>query len=186
MLLGQSRLPPGRHRNVSMQPDQPFSHGISSYSLRTASFAAVRRISLIGSPTLRGSPGSSSLTIQKYDVSIAERFSFSIPNFVGVIPDGQSFNITSTPTFLESGGGFTGFNWTVPVNAGTELILLSGDSSATGAGGSVDYNVQPPSNASNTACFSSMPSATSGTPAGGFPSGSATSASSQTWVASTS
>ncbi|EIM81870.1 uncharacterized protein STEHIDRAFT_65323, partial [Stereum hirsutum FP-91666 SS1] len=89
----------------------------------------------------------------------------STPNFVGVIPSGDSFNITSTPT--TDSDGTTGFNWTVPVKAGTDLLLVSGDQHETGAGGYVDYKVASPSDPTNTACFSFMPSATAGTPAGG-------------------
>lgn len=94
---------------------------------------------------------------------------FRTPFFFGVIPSGQSFNINST--FSGSGFSSTGFSWTVPVNAETDLILLSGDEHAIGTGGYVDYKVQPPSSTSATTCFTSMPSATSGVPAGGYPNG---------------
>lgn len=98
------------------------------------------------------------------------------PFFSGVIPSGQSFSINST--FSGSGFSSTGFTWTVPINAGTDLILLSGDERAIGTGGYVDYKVQPPSSTSTTTCVTYMPSATSGIPAGGYPNGASTSSTS--------
>ncbi|KAH8834202.1 hypothetical protein DL96DRAFT_1756600, partial [Flagelloscypha sp. PMI_526] len=94
-------------------------------------------------------------------------------NFVGVYPGGQSFNITSSP-LINAVDPFnsqtTGFNWTVPLNPGADIILVSGDEFATGTGGSVKYTVSPPQDASHVNCFVNMPSMTSAPYAGGDPS----------------
>jgi len=57
------------------------------------------------------------------------------PNFLGVIPGGQSFavpagDITTVP---EQG---TGFSWKPPLRGGTTLFLLGGDNRGNGTGGS--------------------------------------------------
>jgi len=60
---------------------------------------------------------------------------FRTPNFLGVIPGGQSFavpagDITNVP---EQG---TGFSWKPPLRGGTTLFLLGGDNRGNGTGGS--------------------------------------------------
>lgn len=94
------------------------------------------------------------------------------PNFIGVIPNGISWNISYSSTFHNDtgyGNGITGFDWTVPVNPGTDLLVIAGDQNYTGSGGNVDFKVSPPTVPTNTNCYPNMPSATGGTPAGGNP-----------------
>lgn len=163
---------------VSIPHRTSFLLGRTSSSRRTPDLRprAATHIGLIGqleTQTSQGAlphPQSTALPSMRW----TDFFFQSTPNFVGVIPSGDSFNITSTPT--TDSEGTTGFNWTVPVKAGTDLLLVSGDQRATGAGGYVDYKVASPSDPTNTACFSFMPSATAGTPAGGnLPTASSTS-----------
>lgn len=84
--------------------------------------------------------------------------------FYGIIPGGDSFNITVTNPTQETGKG-TGFQWTPSIRGQTTLILGAGDSRGLGAGGSVTYVV---SQSSDTSCLNgSSPSSTAGSPAGG-------------------
>lgn len=85
--------------------------------------------------------------------------------FYGIIPGGDSFNITvPSDTTQESNEG-TGFDWVPSIRGGTTLLLGAGDDRSLGAGGSVTYIV---SQSSNTSCLdSSSPSSTAGSPAGG-------------------
>jgi hypothetical protein len=98
---------------------------------------------------------------------------YRTPNFLGVIPGGQSFivpesNIT-TLTPLTSG-----FTWNPSIRAGTTLILIGGDNRGNGSGGSTTYQVQAgPEN--DISCLSNFsPSSTAGNPAGGTLTGSGT------------
>ncbi|PPQ69887.1 hypothetical protein CVT26_014150, partial [Gymnopilus dilepis] len=93
------------------------------------------------------------------------------PNFVGVIPGGQSFAIPQGQiTTIQSEG--TGFSWTPSVRAGTTLILVGGDNRGNGTGGSF-FNVVSAGINNNGSCLSnSSPSSTPGSPAGGsYPTG---------------
>ncbi|EIM85024.1 uncharacterized protein STEHIDRAFT_112518 [Stereum hirsutum FP-91666 SS1] len=87
------------------------------------------------------------------------------PNFVGIIPSGESFNISGTP----HNGPPQGLDWIVPLNPGTDFILVAGDQSATGSGGTVNYGIEAASSPPSTACPAQLFSTTSGTPAGGPP-----------------
>lgn len=94
------------------------------------------------------------------------------PNFIGVIPNGIVWNISIPSTYYNDtgyGNGTTSFDWQVPVNPGTEVLVIAGDQSYTGSGGNVDYKANPPRDPTNTNCQPNMPSATGGVPAGGDP-----------------
>jgi hypothetical protein len=89
------------------------------------------------------------------------------PQFYGVIPAGQSFEIT-TPQ-----GGYSnvtneglGFNWDVNVPTGTTILLVASDNRGFGTGGSVQYIIDA-SNNGNSCLSGSSPSSTPGSPAGG-------------------
>lgn len=98
----------------------------------------------------------------------------STPNFVGIIPGGQTFtipvsNITNSP----SEG--TGFSWTASIRAGATLIIVAGDNRGLGAGGFATFTVNFND---DTSCLSSIsPSSTPGTPAGTYPTSTASSSS---------
>ena len=87
------------------------------------------------------------------------------PRFYGVIPGGESFNITAgeLSTVQEQG---LGFNWTPNIRGGTTLIVGAGDDRGLGAGGSVTYIVST-GNGNTTCLDTSSPSSTAGSPAGG-------------------
>ncbi|PFH49873.1 hypothetical protein AMATHDRAFT_62260 [Amanita thiersii Skay4041] len=88
------------------------------------------------------------------------------PNFLGVIPGGQSFTIPESKfTDVQSQG--TGFSWTPPLRGGTTLMIVGGDNRGNGSAGStlkvVDTGFQ-----NDVSCLSnSSPSSTPGSPAGG-------------------
>ncbi|KAI5119880.1 hypothetical protein M0805_008551 [Coniferiporia weirii] len=87
------------------------------------------------------------------------------PTFYGVIPGGDSFNITYTNTTTQTNEG-VGFNWIPPVRGGTTLMVGAGDNRGLGAGGSVTYIVSAGNEV--TSCLdSTSPSSTAGSPAGG-------------------
>ncbi|OCH85773.1 hypothetical protein OBBRIDRAFT_814944 [Obba rivulosa] len=85
------------------------------------------------------------------------------PQFHGVIPGGQSFEIPVGALSTVVGEGL-GFNWTVPVRTGTTVLLLGGDDRGIGTAGSGFYIV---SQGSNSCLNNSSPSSTPGSPAGG-------------------
>lgn len=88
------------------------------------------------------------------------------PTFYGVIPGGESFNITVGALSTVANEG-VGFNWTANIRSGTTLMLGAGDNRGIGAGGSETYIV---SNGlfPNSSCLNDeAPSSTAGSPAGG-------------------
>ncbi|KAL5522641.1 hypothetical protein ACEPAG_8659 [Sanghuangporus baumii] len=87
------------------------------------------------------------------------------PTFYGVIPGGDSFNVTVGDLTTVSGQGL-GFNWTPNIRGGTTLIVGAGDNRGLGAGGSVTYIVAA-GNGNTTCLDNSSPSSTAGSPAGG-------------------
>ncbi|KAF8883192.1 hypothetical protein CPB84DRAFT_1750740 [Gymnopilus junonius] len=96
------------------------------------------------------------------------------PNFLGVIPGGQSFAVPEgSITQVPSQG--TGFTWTPSLRGGTTLILVGGDNRGNGTAGS-SLNVVSSGINNNGSCLSnSSPSSTPGSPAGGsYPTGSTT------------
>ena len=100
------------------------------------------------------------------------KFINSTPNFLGVIPGGQSFaipegNITDVP----SQG--TGFTWKPSLRGGTTLIIVGGDDRGNGTAGSTLNVVSSGVNNDGSCLSNSSPSSTPGTPAGGsYPTGS--------------
>jgi len=88
------------------------------------------------------------------------------PNFLGVIPGGQSFAIPeSNITDMESEG--TGFSWDPSIRAGTTLILVGGDDRGNGSAGSTT-NLISAGIQNDISCLSNAsPSSTAGSPAGG-------------------
>ncbi|CAA7259384.1 unnamed protein product [Cyclocybe aegerita] len=93
------------------------------------------------------------------------------PNFLGVIPGGQSFAVPQGQiTTVPSQG--TGFTWKPSLRGGTTLILVGGDSRGNGTGGST-LNVVSSGIQNDGSCLSnSSPSSTPGSPAGGsYPTG---------------
>lgn len=89
-----------------------------------------------------------------------------IPNFLGVIPGGQSFSIPeSSITDVSSEG--SGFSWTPSLRGGTTLMIIGGDNRGNGSGGSAFFVVgNGPAN--DGSCLSNnSPSSTPGSPAGG-------------------
>lgn len=91
--------------------------------------------------------------------------------FYGVIPGGQSFNISgSAVTDVPSAG--TGFTWKANVRVGTTLMMIGGDSRAVGNAGSALFLVANGPNGDATCLDETSPSSTPGTPAGGsYPTG---------------
>lgn len=87
------------------------------------------------------------------------------PTFYGVIPGGDSFNISVGDLTTQPQEGL-GFNWVPNVRGGTTLIVGAGDNRGLGAGGSVTYIVST-GNGNTTCLDNSAPSSTAGSPAGG-------------------
>ncbi|TFK82081.1 hypothetical protein K466DRAFT_314592 [Polyporus arcularius HHB13444] len=86
------------------------------------------------------------------------------PQFQGIIPGGQSFDIPVGSTTPETGKGI-GFNWTPSVRISTTLLLIGGDSRGPGVAGSNVYTLQQ---GNSQSCLNgSSPSSTPGSPAGG-------------------
>lgn len=85
-------------------------------------------------------------------------------NFLGTIPGGTSFAVP--PGSLSSVTGFgTGFNWTVDIAGGTNIILLGNDQGGIGIGG---YSSVTIANTLDETCLNkNSPSSTAGSPAGG-------------------
>ncbi|KJA21348.1 hypothetical protein HYPSUDRAFT_140777 [Hypholoma sublateritium FD-334 SS-4] len=88
------------------------------------------------------------------------------PNFLGVIPGGQSFAVPEgTLTTVPSQG--LGFTWIPSLRAGTTLALMGGDARGNGTAGRIQ-NVVSLGTSDVESCLSdSSPSSTPGTPAGG-------------------
>ena len=95
----------------------------------------------------------------------------STPNFLGVIPGGQSFAIPQgTITDVTSQG--TGFTWKPSLRGGTTLIIVGGDSRGNGTAGSTLNLVSSGVNNDGSCLSDSSPSSTPGSPAGGsYPTG---------------
>ncbi|KAF7983427.1 hypothetical protein HWV62_21675 [Athelia sp. TMB] len=95
------------------------------------------------------------------------------PQFYGIIPGGESFHIPEPALTTVTAEG-TGFNWSVPVRAGTTVILTGGDNRGIGVSGSITQNVQEGISGTDNSCLNATsPSSTPGTPAGGmYPTGS--------------
>ncbi|KAG6820296.1 hypothetical protein H0H93_002734 [Arthromyces matolae] len=89
-----------------------------------------------------------------------------LPNFLGVIPGGQSFSVPeSSITNVASQG--TGFSWTPSLRGGTTLIIVGGDSRGNGTAGSSLNVVSSGPNNIGSCLNDASPSSTPGTPAGG-------------------
>ncbi|RPD75490.1 hypothetical protein L226DRAFT_447792, partial [Lentinus tigrinus ALCF2SS1-7] len=86
------------------------------------------------------------------------------PQFQGVIPGGESFDIPVGTTTNQTGEG-VGFNWTPSVRISTTLLLVGGDDRGPGIAGSNPYTLQQGS--SQSCLNSNSPSSTPGSPAGG-------------------
>ncbi|KAM6503585.1 hypothetical protein JOM56_000528 [Amanita muscaria] len=88
------------------------------------------------------------------------------PNFLGVIPGGQSFSIPESQiTNVQSEG--TGFSWTPSLRGGTTLMIVGGDDRGNGTAGS-SFLVVSSGTANNGSCLTNnSPSSTPGSPAGG-------------------
>jgi len=94
------------------------------------------------------------------------------PQFYGVIPGGNSFNISGGPITDEPGLG-TGFTWKANVRVGTTLMIVGGDDRNPGSAGSAFFLVANPSDGDGSCLDENSPSSTPGTPAGGsYPTGS--------------
>ncbi|KAI0760160.1 hypothetical protein C8Q74DRAFT_205963 [Fomes fomentarius] len=86
------------------------------------------------------------------------------PQFQGVIPGGQSFEIPVGSITTQSGLG-VGFTWTPSVRIGTTLLLIAGDQRGLGSAGSNSYTLQQ---GNSQSCLNeTSPSSTPGSPAGG-------------------
>lgn len=91
-----------------------------------------------------------------------------IPNFLGVIPGGQSFAVPEpldSITNVDSEG--TGFTWLPNLRGGTTLLLIAGDNRGNGTGGSSLNTVSTGTQNIGTCLNSTSPSSTPGSPAGG-------------------
>jgi hypothetical protein len=89
------------------------------------------------------------------------------PQFYGVIPGGQSFQVQEGTLSNVTEEGL-GFNWTVPVRVGTTVMVVGGDNRGIGTAGSVTQSVQAGTAGVNNTCLNdSSPSSTAGNPAGG-------------------
>jgi hypothetical protein len=85
-------------------------------------------------------------------------------NFYGAIPGGISFAIPQGTLSTTNDTG-TGFEWTVDITGGTNVLLVGGDARGLGSGGSAPFTI---SYSGNTSCINSTsPSSTAGSPAGG-------------------
>ena len=111
----------------------------------------------------------------------------STPTFSGVIPGGELFDIPKGA--LKVIYGFTGFDWTPSVRAGTSLILVGNDDRGVGSGGSTTLTVGQGDALNDTCLNDASPSSTPTPAAGGlYPSStsSASSSSADPLVSSTS
>lgn len=93
------------------------------------------------------------------------------PNFLGIIPGGQSFAVPETNiTNVVSEG--TGFTWIPSIRGGTTLILVGGDNRGNGSAGSTLILVSSGIDNDISCLSDTSPSSTAGDPAGGaYPTG---------------
>lgn len=85
-------------------------------------------------------------------------------SFYGTIPGGTSFVIPQGPISNNNDTG-TGFDWTVDIAGGTNILLVGKDDRGEGSGGSAGFII---SYAANNSCLdNNSPSSTAGNPAGG-------------------
>ena len=88
-------------------------------------------------------------------------------DFYGIVPGGTSFTIPQGALSTIDQAG-TGFNWTVDIAGGTDILLVANDDRGIGSGGHVEYTIATSLN--NSCLNNNSPSSTAGTPAGGsFP-----------------
>jgi hypothetical protein len=85
-------------------------------------------------------------------------------NFYGTIPGGTSFAIPQGSLSSNNGTG-TGFNWTVGIAGGTNVLLIANDDRGIGSGGSAGFTIAYA--ADNSCLNNNSPSSTAGNPAGG-------------------
>ena len=101
-----------------------------------------------------------------HQLLISSNLQSSTPNFLGVIPGGQSFAIPQGDiTDVTSEG--TGFSWTPSLRGGTTLILVGGDNRGNGTGGSTLNTVSTGIDNIGSCLNDASPSSTPGSPAGG-------------------
>ena len=82
-------------------------------------------------------------------------------NFYGTIPGGTSFAIPQGSLSSNNVTG-TGFNWTVDIASGTNILLIGNDD-RVGSGGYVEVTIAP---YVDTSCLNNnSPSSTAGNPA---------------------
>lgn len=98
-------------------------------------------------------------------------------DFYGTIPGGASFAIPQGPLSSDSSTG-TGFNWTVNIEGGTDVVLIGNDDGGIGSGGSAGFTIGYSND--NSCLNNNSPSSTAGNPAGGsyYPTGTSESSSS--------
>lgn len=86
-------------------------------------------------------------------------------SIIGVVPGGNSFSIDTSSAIRSDDGTQFDFNWTPDVPQFTDIILVAGDASGRGSGGStgiINIGAGPKDCLTGT-----FPSSTPGTPAGG-------------------
>ena len=99
------------------------------------------------------------------------------PNFVGIIPGGQSFTIPEPLITTQSPEG-TGFSWTASITGETRFMIVAGDNRGMGSGGYAAFKVNP---SSDESCLNNLsPSSTPGAPAGTYSTSTAVTRSSST------
>lgn len=106
------------------------------------------------------------LTLFCFCLRLTQTCRFSTPNFLGVIPGGQSFSIPEGTLTNVSAEG-TGFTWEPSLRGGTTLILVGGDARGNGTAGSSLNVVSSGINNIGSCLSGSSPSSTPGSPAGG-------------------
>jgi hypothetical protein len=85
-------------------------------------------------------------------------------NFYGTIPGGTSFAIPQGSLSTTNATG-TGFNWTVDIAGGTNVLLIGNDDRGIGAGGVAAVTI---AESMDSSCLNNnSPSSTAGNPAGG-------------------
>ncbi|KAF9043598.1 hypothetical protein BDZ89DRAFT_1155990 [Hymenopellis radicata] len=89
------------------------------------------------------------------------------PNFIGIIPGGESFTVPGSDNLTQVASQGTGFSWTPNIRGGTTLLLVGGDSRGIGTGGSTLNTVSNGINNDGSCLSNDSPSSTPGTPAGG-------------------
>ncbi|KAF9524374.1 hypothetical protein CPB83DRAFT_616692 [Crepidotus variabilis] len=86
------------------------------------------------------------------------------PNYLGIIPGGQSFEIPQSNISKQGG-----INWQPSLQSSTTLILVAGDARGNGTGGSVLYTVSTGAAFDKSCLNENSPSSTPGNPAGSYP-----------------